>query len=67
MKRVDFRIMYPGEQDTPLCSVELGYLQNYNFSNNAAPATMLLSMLDDYCVTPIPASHMIQGSVNLSR
>jgi len=27
---------------------------------------MLLSMLDDYCLTPIPASHMISGSINLA-
>lgn len=66
IKSVDFQIIYPGEQDTPLCSVELATSMNYAFDNQAAPATMLLSMFDDYSVVPIPASHMIRGSVNLS-
>jgi len=34
---VDFRIIYPGEQDTPLCSVEMGFLANYGITDNAAP------------------------------
>lgn len=60
-----FRLILPGEQEDPLCSVEMGYLPNAYISNAANPATMLLSMLDDYCVSPIPASHMIEGTVNL--
>jgi hypothetical protein len=64
---LEFQLIFPGEQDTPLCSVELGTLTNYNFDNAAAPATMLLSMLDDYCITPIPTSHMIRGRVDLSQ
>jgi hypothetical protein len=30
--KVEFRMLYPGEQDTPLCSVEMGFLANYNIS-----------------------------------
>lgn len=43
----------------------MGFLSNYNITSAANPATMLLTMLDDYVLTPIPASHMISGSVNL--
>jgi len=59
-------MIYPGEQDVPLGSVEMAYLVNYNFTTAAAPATMLMSNLDDYCVAPIPASHMVEGVVDLS-
>jgi len=59
-------MIYPGEQDVPLCGVEIAGLVNYNFSTTATPHTMLLSNLDDYCVTPIPASHMIEGHYDLS-
>lgn len=45
--------------------MELGYLRNKAITNAANPTTMLLSMLDDYCLTPIPASHMISGSINM--
>jgi hypothetical protein len=45
----------------------MGYLRNYSITNSANPVTMLLSMLDDYVITPIPASHMISGSINLSQ
>jgi hypothetical protein len=41
-------------------------MMNYYFDNAAAPATMLLSMFDDYSVVPIPASHMIRGTIKLS-
>jgi len=44
----------------------MGYLRNKAITNAANPVTMLLSMLDDYCITPIPASHMISGTVNMS-
>lgn len=49
----------------PLLSVEMGYLRNGNITNNAIPTTMLMSMLDDYVCMPIPASHMISGSISL--
>jgi len=58
-------MIFPGEQDIPLCSVELAYLPNQPIDNNASPATMLMSNFDDYCVSPIPASHMIEGSIDL--
>lgn len=60
-------MLYPGEQDTPLCSVEMCYLVNYNFDASANPATMLMSNLDDYCISPIPASHMVEGCIDLSK
>jgi len=66
VKSVSFRIIYPGEQDIPLCSVEMAYLPNQPITDSAAPATMLLSNFDDYCVSPIPTSHMIEGTVSLS-
>jgi len=62
---VHFQIIYPGEQEVPLLSVEMGYLRNSNITNAAAPTTMLMSMLDDYVCMPIPASHMISGTVDL--
>jgi hypothetical protein len=43
----------------------MGYLRNYTITNAANPTNMLLSMLDDYVLLPIPASHMISGSVNM--
>lgn len=65
IKGVSFQIIYPGEQEVPLLSVEMGYLPNKNITNAANPTTMLMSMLDDYCLLPIPASHMISGTINL--
>lgn len=65
IKSVDFRIIYPGEQDTPLCSVELAFWGNGHIETSAAPETMLMSNFDDYTIMPIPASHMVQGSINL--
>jgi len=57
-------MIYPGEQDTPLCSVEIAGLATYGITNAAAPQTMLMSNLDDYCIMPIPASHMVEGVFN---
>jgi len=43
------------------------YLVNYSFDNASAPATMLMSNLDDYCISPIPASHMVEGTIDMSK
>jgi hypothetical protein len=47
--------------------VEAAYSDNSAFDTQANPATMLLSMFEDYVSSPIPANHVVYGTVHLDR